>query len=346
MRRLRDAATELRTTKKSLIILSPVTKIPPELEKSIAAVVDWELPNPPGGRGDRPARCFAQAPPAHAAADRERPDVHRARGRGRARPHRWSRPRTCSPSRWCARTRSTSRPSSRRRSRSSARAACSSTTSTARSSRDVGGMDILKDWLVKRRQRVLVARARLRAAAAQGHPADRRARHRQVAHRQGGRRAVADAAPAPRRRQDLRRSGRLVRGEHPHGHQDRRGDRPGHPVDRRAREGLLGHRLVGTDRRRHHLARVRLVHHLAAGEDERRSSSSRRPTTCSALPPELLRKGRFDEIFFCDLPTREERRQIIDIHLRKKKRDPAQFDLDQLVERDRPTTRAPRSSRP
>src|ERR1051325_439072 len=45
VRRLRDAATELKKTKKSLIILSPITKIPPELEKSVSAVVDWELPN-------------------------------------------------------------------------------------------------------------------------------------------------------------------------------------------------------------------------------------------------------------------------------------------------------------
>src|SRR5213075_2059796 len=37
-----------------------------------------------------------------------------------------------------------------------------------------------------------------------------------------------------------------------------------------------------------------------------------------ALPPELLRKGRFDEIFFCDLPDREDRGAILDIHLRKK----------------------------
>ena len=51
----------------------------------------------------------------------------------------------------------------------------------------------------------------------------------------------------------------------------------------------------------------------------------------SALPPELLRKGRFDEIFFIDLPGREARRQIIEIHLRKRKRDPAQFELDALV---------------
>src|SRR3569623_730703 len=45
VRRLRDAAPELRTTKKRLAVLSPITKIPPELEKSISAVLDWELPN-------------------------------------------------------------------------------------------------------------------------------------------------------------------------------------------------------------------------------------------------------------------------------------------------------------
>ena len=46
------------------------------------------------------------------------------------------------------------------------------------------------------------------------------------------------------------------------------------------------------------------------------------------LPPELLRKGRFDEIFFVDLPTREERKSIFDIHLKKKKRDPAELKID------------------
>jgi SpoVK/Ycf46/Vps4 family AAA+-type ATPase len=50
------------------------------------------------------------------------------------------------------------------------------------------------------------------------------------------------------------------------------------------------------------------------------------------LPPELLRKGRFDEIFFVDLPSREERKQILDIHLRKKRRDPSLVDLEKLVE--------------
>jgi SpoVK/Ycf46/Vps4 family AAA+-type ATPase len=48
------------------------------------------------------------------------------------------------------------------------------------------------------------------------------------------------------------------------------------------------------------------------------------------LPPELLRKGRFDEIFFVDLPTRAVREEILSIHLKKKKRRPEEFDLASL----------------
>jgi SpoVK/Ycf46/Vps4 family AAA+-type ATPase len=49
------------------------------------------------------------------------------------------------------------------------------------------------------------------------------------------------------------------------------------------------------------------------------------------LPGEFLRKGRFDEIFFVDLPTGEERKEIFRIHLNKRRRDIARFDLDQLA---------------
>jgi len=52
----------------------------------------------------------------------------------------------------------------------------------------------------------------------------------------------------------------------------------------------------------------------------------------SALPPELLRKGRFDEIFFVDLPSRQERQEVFRVHLNKKKIDPAQFDLETLAD--------------
>jgi SpoVK/Ycf46/Vps4 family AAA+-type ATPase len=51
------------------------------------------------------------------------------------------------------------------------------------------------------------------------------------------------------------------------------------------------------------------------------------------LPPELLRKGRFDDIFFIDLPSAAERREILGIHLRKRGRDPAAHDLDGLARR-------------
>jgi SpoVK/Ycf46/Vps4 family AAA+-type ATPase len=50
------------------------------------------------------------------------------------------------------------------------------------------------------------------------------------------------------------------------------------------------------------------------------------------LPPELLRKGRLDEIFFVDLPSFEERKEILAIHLRKKKRIPSGFDIDTLAQ--------------
>jgi len=48
------------------------------------------------------------------------------------------------------------------------------------------------------------------------------------------------------------------------------------------------------------------------------------------LPPELMRKGRLDEIFFVDLPNARERQEIIRIHLIKRGRDPANFDLEAL----------------
>ena len=51
----------------------------------------------------------------------------------------------------------------------------------------------------------------------------------------------------------------------------------------------------------------------------------------SQLPPELLRKGRFDEVFFVDLPNQKEREAIWDIQISKYGRDPRDFDLVQLA---------------
>lgn len=52
----------------------------------------------------------------------------------------------------------------------------------------------------------------------------------------------------------------------------------------------------------------------------------------SQLPPELLRKGRFDDIFFVDLPDRAERADIFKIHIAKRGRNPEGFDLKKLAE--------------
>ncbi len=52
----------------------------------------------------------------------------------------------------------------------------------------------------------------------------------------------------------------------------------------------------------------------------------------SVLPPEFLRRGRFDEIFFLDLPTAKERKEILGVHLRKRRRLAKDFDLEKLAQ--------------
>jgi SpoVK/Ycf46/Vps4 family AAA+-type ATPase len=51
------------------------------------------------------------------------------------------------------------------------------------------------------------------------------------------------------------------------------------------------------------------------------------------LPPELLRRGRFDELFFIDLPNFQERRQILSVHLKKRGWKPEQFAVETLAEK-------------
>jgi len=51
-----------------------------------------------------------------------------------------------------------------------------------------------------------------------------------------------------------------------------------------------------------------------------------------SLPPELLRKGRFDEIFFVDLPDHEVRSVIFKIHLNKREKPAENYDLDKLAD--------------
>jgi SpoVK/Ycf46/Vps4 family AAA+-type ATPase len=78
----------------------------------------------------------------------------------------------------------------------------------------------------------------------------------------------------------------------------------------------------------------RIVGTLLTWMSERRSSVFIVATSndISWLPPELVRKGRLDEIFFVDLPDSEVRREIFRIHVEKRDLDPAAFDLDRLAE--------------
>ncbi len=50
------------------------------------------------------------------------------------------------------------------------------------------------------------------------------------------------------------------------------------------------------------------------------------------LPPEFLRKGRFDEIFFVDLPDAQSRERLLKIHLQKRELKPEEFDLKKIVD--------------
>ncbi len=77
----------------------------------------------------------------------------------------------------------------------------------------------------------------------------------------------------------------------------------------------------------------RLLGHILNWLQERRSKTFFVATAndVQALPPELIRKGRFDEIFFVDLPDEAARQEIFQIHLRRRHREPEKFDCEKLA---------------
>lgn len=77
----------------------------------------------------------------------------------------------------------------------------------------------------------------------------------------------------------------------------------------------------------------RLLGHVLNWLQERHSKTFFVATAndVQALPPELTRKGRFDEIFFIDLPDEKARCEIFNIHLRRRHRDPKNFDCELLA---------------
>ena len=101
---------------------------------------------------------------------------------------------------------------------------------------------------------------------------------------------------------------------------------PCHPLDRRVGEGLLRHQSSGMSDGG---TTSRVFGTFLTWMQDKKAATFVVATSndVTALPPELLRKGRFDEIFFIDLPSAEEREQIFNIHLRKRKRNPADYDL-------------------
>ncbi len=78
---------------------------------------------------------------------------------------------------------------------------------------------------------------------------------------------------------------------------------------------------------------ARLLGAFSTWLQERRSSVFVVATAndVTRLPPELLRRGRFDELFFVDLPDLEARREILALHLARRRREPGRFDLAALA---------------
>ena len=329
VRRLRDAAHELRKTKKSMIMLSPLTKIPPELEKSVAAVMDWELPN----RAEIEASARSLLPNAPLATQQEIESdptfmervVEAALGltlveaenvfaKSMVRTHTFDLETILEEKKQIIRKSGILEYYEHREEFS-----------------DVGGMEILKDWLVKRRN-AFSSRARdfglplPKGILLIGVPGT-------------GKSLTAKAVGAlwqmPLLRLDM---GKIFGGLVGSSEENIRNViktaeaiAPGVLWIDELEKGFSGTQSSGqTDGGT--TSRVFGTFITWLQEKTTPVFVIATANNVQALPPELLRKGRFDEIFFCDLPDREDRRQIIDIHLRKKRRDPGQFDMDKLVD--------------
>ncbi|MBP9085465.1 MAG: AAA family ATPase [Kofleriaceae bacterium] len=329
VRRLRDAAHELRKTKKSMIMLSPVTKIPPELEKSIAAVMDWELPS--RAEIEASARSLLpNAPPAtqqeiesdptfmervvEAALGLTLVEAENVFAKSMVRTRTFDLETILEEKKQIIRKSGILEYYEHREEFS-----------------DVGGMEILKDWLVKRRN-AFSSRARdfglplPKGILLIGVPGT-------------GKSLTAKAVGAlwqmPLLRLDM---GKIFGGLVGSSEENMRNViktaeaiAPGVLWIDELEKGFSGTQSSGqTDGG----TTSRVFGSFITWLQEKTTPVFVIATAnnVQALPPELLRKGRFDEIFFCDLPDREDRRQIIDIHLRKKRRDPGQFDMDKLVD--------------
>jgi SpoVK/Ycf46/Vps4 family AAA+-type ATPase len=329
VRRLRDAAHELRKTKKSLAVLAPVTKLPPELEKSISAVLDWDLPN----RAEIEAaarKVVPSLPPATQQLIESDPtfmerviegalgltlvEAENVFAKSAVRTHTFDLETILEEKKQIIRKSGLLEYYEHREEFS-----------------DVGGMEILKDWLVKRRN-AFSSRARdfglplPKGILLIGVPGT-------------GKSLTAKAVGAlwqmPLLRLDV---GKIFAGLVGSSEENIRS------VIKTAE--AIAPAILWIDELEKGFSGTASSGQTDGGTTSRVFASFitwlQEKTTpvfviatannVHQLPPELLRKGRFDEIFFCDLPDREDRQQILDIHIRKKNRDPGQFDMDKLLE--------------
>ncbi|HUQ04388.1 MAG TPA: AAA family ATPase [Kofleriaceae bacterium] len=329
VRRLRDAATELRKTKKSLIVLSPLSKFPPELEKSISALVDWDLPN--RQEVEVAARkLLPNAPPAtqqmvesdptymenvvEAALGLTLVEAENVFAKAMVRTHTFDLETILEEKKQIIRKSGLLEYYEHREEFS-----------------DVGGMDTLKDWLVKRRN-AFNSRARdfglplPKGILLIGVPGT-------------GKSLTAKAVGAlwkmPLLRLDV---GKVFAGLVGSSEENIRTviktSEAVAPAILWIDELEKGFSGTGSSGQTDGGTTSRVFGSFITWLQEKTTPVFVIATAnnVNALPPELLRKGRFDEIFFCDLPDREDRRSIIDIHIRKKKRDPGQFDMEKLID--------------
>lgn len=329
VRRLRDVAHELRKTKKSVILLSPVSKVPPELEKSVAAILDWELPTRQEIE-ETARRLLPNAPPATQQLIEADPSfmervVEGALGltlveaenvfsKSMVRTHTFDLETILEEKKQIIRKSGILEYYEHREEFS-----------------DVGGMDIMKDWLVKRRN-AFSSRARdfglplPKGILMIGVPGT-------------GKSLTAKAVGAlwqmPLLRFDV---GKIFAGLVGSSEENMRSViktaeaiAPAILWIDELEKGFSG---TGSSGQTDGGTTSRVFGSFITWLQEKTTPVFVIATAnnVSQLPPELLRKGRFDEIFFCDLPDRDDRRQILDIHLRKKGRDPGKFDLDKLVD--------------
>jgi len=328
VRRLRDLASALRKTQKSMIILSPVQKVPPELEKSISSIVYWELPR----RTEIETIARNLVPQAPAATQKQVAEesgfmekvVESALGlteveaenvfaKSMVRTHTFDIPTILDEKKQIIR-----------------KSGMLEYYETREDVGDIGGLEVLKGWLGKRKS-AFTKRARdfglplPKGILLIGVPGTGKSLTAK---------AVGSLWQMPLLRLDV---GKIFAGLVGSSEENIR------TVIRTAEaiapailwidEIEKGFSGTGSSNNSDGGTTSRVFGSFITWLQEKSSPVFVIATAndVSALPPELLRKGRFDEIFFCDLPSAAERKQIFDIHIRKKNRDPSGFNLDLLV---------------